>query len=227
MKNYTPYSHTDEQCLVRGKSGRFYPGVRVENISYPLSITAIQAAICSCLGNGDQPEAVWTDSPEPELTEFWITSYNLNRIDHPGDHIELYRPLIGGDGDTDIKSRLKELTGSAVTIHSGFPVSALLKVDGGYIPGVNVEVHAWSLGLCAERVCIARAVAAGFSNFETIHVHAPKSEFSSPCGACRQVLSEMMPDGSVEMFHGDGTCSRHLTAHLLPFGFISDALKNK
>lgn len=41
-----------------GASG-VYPGVRVENIAYPQTITALQGAIGMCLGSGDQPLEIW------------------------------------------------------------------------------------------------------------------------------------------------------------------------
>lgn len=227
MEDYAPYSKSREHCFVEGRTGLIYPGVRVENISYPLSISSIQAAVCSCLANGDEPisYSIPDDSVRPELLNFWADSYALKETRDFGESPDLYNPLI--TEDPDLKEELTALCARSVTIHSGFPVSALLKVEDGYIPGANVEVTAWALGLCAERVAIARAVAAGYSTFESIHVHAPKSDFSSPCGACRQVLNEFMPDGVVEMFHGDGSRSSHIASHLLPFGFVSEELKNR
>lgn len=62
--NYSPYSGQLEACLVIGAHG-VYPGVRVENIAYPQTITALQGAIGMCLGCGDQPLEIW----QPERNE--------------------------------------------------------------------------------------------------------------------------------------------------------------
>lgn len=98
-------------------------------------------------------------------------------------------------------------------------------VYGGYYEGVNVEVSDWSMGLCAERIAIAKAKADGHSKFESMDVHTLKGEFSSPCGACRQVVTEMMPYHELRLFHADGSLSEHLSADLLPFSFKSSSLK--
>ena len=219
---YAPYSGITETCLIAGKSGMIYPGVRIENIAFPLSISAMQGAICSCLGNGDQPAAVVISGKKPELYDQWIKEFNLDEPDSFPDDAPVYDPFIAEI--EDIAESLKELAGKAVTTHSDFPVSALLETDRGTVPGVNVEVEAWALGLCAERVAIFRAVSAGVTEFNKIHVYAPKGDYSSPCGACRQVLAEWMPRERIALYHGDGTRSGHFISELLPFGFTSKGL---
>ena len=42
---------------------------------------------------------------------------------------------------------------------------------------------------------------------------------SSPCGACRQVLSEFMPPDGVILFPFDGTLQTRTLAELFPLGF--------
>jgi cytidine deaminase len=44
--------------------------------------------------------------------------------------------------------------------------------------------------MCAERVAIFSAVASGYRTFSRIVVVADTDEPISPCGACRQVISE-------------------------------------
>ncbi len=223
MKSYSPYSGIEESCYVLGESGIFYPGVRIENVSYPLTISAIQAAVCSCLANGDKPDRFLQEKNPSELQDYWIRKFNMVHDDAEPIPEMVYAPLI--HKNRPVIEILRELTGNAVTPHSSFPVSALIETKQGYIPGVNVEVSAWALGLCAERVAIARAIASGFNNLESIVVYAPKAEFASPCGACRQVLAELMPDSSLELQHGDGTLSKYIVSHMLPYGFTSGALK--
>ncbi len=222
MKAYSPYSKTEETCLVLGESGSYYPGVRIENISFPLTISAIQAGICSCLANGDTPVSIYQNTPVSELRSYWIEEFNLSFYSTFPSNPHLYNPLI--TEEIDIPETLDALCTKAVTIHSEFPVTALLKTEDGFVPGVNTEVSAWSLGLCAERVAISRAIAAGLHEFTNMHIYAPKGQFSSPCGACRQVLAEHMPGKPVELHHDKETLSKHFTNHLLPYGFITKSL---
>lgn len=222
LKSYSSYSGKQEFCFLEGTSGIIYPGVRIENISFPLTIPAIQAAVCSCLGNSDQPAVLYYQNTLSNNASFWIDEYSLSVKQAIPDSSDMYNPLMMPLQNKI--SELKELSKKAVVPHSEFPVSALLETQDGVIPGVNIEVSAWNLGLCAERVAIARALAAGYTEFEGIHIYAPNGDFISPCGACRQVMAEWLPDKKIELHHGDGTTSTHYTSHLLPYGFTSKFL---
>lgn len=221
--SYTPYSEKQESCLILGSTGVIYPGVRVENVSFPLTIPAVQAAVCSCLGNDDKPVGVTENSSQDDISDFWIQAFHLNKLDELPEGSTLYDPII--DHTENVKALLKNLCEKSVSDRSGFPVSALLKVDNGFIPGVNIEFKQWNLGLCAERVALSRAIAAGYNEFQGMHIYAPKSDYISPCGACRQVLYELMPDQELELHHDDQTKSRHIVSHLLPNGFTTNSLK--
>lgn len=221
---YSPYSNRSEYCHIIGKSGLCYPGVRIENISFPLTISAVQAAICNCMANDDVPIAIVQKTEGPELTDSWIKKLELEELEAVSHDCSIYNPLI--KKVSDIKQTLKELCDLSVSDQSNFPVTALLKTESGFVPGVNIEFEEWNFGLCAERVALSRAVAAGYSNFEEIHIYAPKSEYISPCGACRQVLFELMPDQTVKLYHDEQSASTHFVSHLLPNGFISSSLKD-
>lgn len=224
MNSYAPYSEHNEYCLVKGESGLFYPGVLVENISFPLTISAVHGAICSCLANGDRPVAIYQDGPESELMEYWKSEFQLQRLDSLPDSPEIFDPLM--PPETDVLPALQKLTEHCVIPHSGFPVTALLETGKGIIPGVNIEVSAWSLGLCAERTAIFRAVTAGLDQqLGKLHIYAPKGEFSSPCGACRQVLAEFMPREQIVLHHSNLTTSTHFVKDMLPYGFTGSSLR--
>ncbi|MDZ7757079.1 cytidine deaminase [Rhodohalobacter sp.] len=226
MNSYAPFSEIEEYCLVEGKSGLFYPGTRIENISFPLTISAVRAAICSCLANDDRPVSIFQNEPVSELLDFWKHEYNIKRIDKLPDSPDLFDPLI--KGDINLMATLQDLTNNCVTPHSDFPVTALLETDNGYIAGVNIEVSAWSLGLCAERTAISRAITAGYGDkLHRMHIYAPKGDFISPCGSCRQVLSDIMPSQQVILHHGNQTSSTHFVKDLLPYGFTSSSIKRK
>jgi len=75
--------------------------------------------------------------------------------------------------------------------YSKFSVgAAVLASDGRVFTGANVENLSFGLTLCAERVAISGAVAAGARRFDRIAVVADTSTPVSPCGACRQVMAE-------------------------------------
>ncbi|MGF1671815.1 MAG: cytidine deaminase [Balneolaceae bacterium] len=226
-RSYSPNSNNPAAAIIEADNGLFYPGVRIENISHPLTITAVQAAAFSALADGAIPEVLYLpdNTPEP-LTEFWINEYDLKKGGNSfPDSASFYDPVLADN--TDINIELKELTVRSVIPNSDFPVTALLEVEFGFIPGVNVECSAWNLGLCAERVAVLRALSSGYREFKSIWIYAPKADFVSPCGACRQVLSEWMNQQKVHLNHGDGSSSSLIFSHLLPYGFTSSSLRKK
>lgn len=75
--------------------------------------------------------------------------------------------------------------------YSNFKVgAAVLATDGRVFAGCNVENLSYGLTMCAERVAIATAVAAGARDIARVAVVADTREPISPCGACRQVMAE-------------------------------------
>ncbi len=221
---YVPYSNSPKSCVIEGANGDFYPGVRIENVSFPLTISAIQAACFSCLSVGDTPKILYLPNKDFDQLAYWEKEFNLEVrvLDAPPS--TNFFPLFHDDSLNE-KKRLEELLEKAITTHSNFPVSALLFTDAGYFEGVNVEVSDWALGLCAERVALAKALASGKSEFTEIAVHTKYGDVSSPCGACRQVIIEHLPLNKIRMHHANETLSEHFSVDLLPFSFTSKALK--
>jgi cytidine deaminase len=83
---------------------------------------------------------------------------------------------------------------SAYAPYSNFHVGAALLTDGGEIfDGCNIENSSYSLTICAERTAVFKAIAAGKKKFRSIAVTSDDHGFITPCGACRQVLSEFSP----------------------------------
>jgi cytidine deaminase len=78
---YIPYSRKAKACVIKGSSGSFYPGVRIENVSFPITIPAVQAACSFCLANGDTPQAIILKDDHPlEQQDYWVKEFNLNII---------------------------------------------------------------------------------------------------------------------------------------------------
>ena len=119
--------------------------------------------------------------------------------------------------DLELYERAKAAAERAYAPYSNFLVgAALLGRDGRVWEGVNVENASYSLGVCAERAAIARAVSeAGRrpGDFEAIAITA------SPCGGCRQWLVEFRLD-RVVYSDNHGRMVTHTPDDLLPDTFV-------
>ena len=81
--------------------------------------------------------------------------------------------------------------------------AALLAEDGTVFSGCNVENRSFGLTICAERNAVLQGVAQGRQVFVALAISTPDSPAPvSPCGACRQVLSEFMSPRSPVRFGG-------------------------
>jgi cytidine deaminase len=90
------------------------------------------------------------------------------------------------------------------------------------LSGCNVENAAYGLCNCAERTALCAAIAAGCKagDFAALAVIADTSAPVSPCGACRQVMSELCdPDMPVLMGNVHGDAAQTTVAALLPGSF--------
>lgn len=101
--------------------------------------------------------------------------------------------------------------------------AALLTASGRVYDGVNIENAAYPVTVCAERVAIFKAVSEGERQFEAIAVVT--SNGGSPCGSCRQVLSEFGLDTLVIIADETGVVHQELTVgQLLPGAFTPSSL---
>jgi cytidine deaminase len=107
--------------------------------------------------------------------------------------------------------------------YSKFPVGAALMTVGGKVfTGCNVENASYGLTICAERVAVASAVAAGHRKFKALAVVGGRGKAARPCGACLQVLSEFCgPDFPVTLASLDkpSKVERLTLGDLLPHTF--------
>ncbi|PAU95794.1 cytidine deaminase [Aliifodinibius salipaludis] len=227
-QNYVPYSKKASVAVVRSKNGKWFPGVRIENICYPLSISATQNALFYCLSEGHEPAELFTDEIHATMIPSWekelgITSNPLEKDELH--NITFDNPVL--EADLNKIDKLKELLDMAVVGESDFPVSAIVETEQGYFTGVNIECTSWNMGLCAERVAIAKALTFSSKNLISLEIHTRKGEFSSPCGACRQVIKEHLPKKQIHLHHADDSESIHFSEDLLPHSFSSSSLSNR
>ena len=105
----------------------------------------------------------------------------------------------------ELARRAMEMRQMAYVPYSHFSVgAALLTKDGTVFTGCNVENASFPAGLCAERVAMFSAAAAGHHAFEAIAVSGGKTgeppvAHCLPCGMCLQVMSEFC-EGSFQVF---------------------------
>ena len=111
----------------------------------------------------------------------------------------------------------KAARASAHAPYSNFAVGAALECsDGTVFTGCNVENLSFGLTMCAERVAVGNAVAAGRRDFRRIAIAADTDAPISPCGACRQVLAEFHPSLQILSANLKGQIEEFSLADLLP-----------
>ncbi len=107
--------------------------------------------------------------------------------------------------------------------YSGFRVGAAVETDDGAVyTGVNVENASYGLSICAERVALCAAVAAGARRISAVAVVAGDAG-GAPCGACRQFLAEFGDAATTVTFYDGGAPTTLTLADLLPHPFGLEA----
>jgi len=123
----------------------------------------------------------------------------------------------------------REIRPRAYAPYSGYFVGAALQADDGRIfAAVNVENSAYPTCMCAERNAIGAAVAAGSRRFVAVAVVTEldkNGQPGTPCGACRQALSELGTGMTVYLAGPEGDAVTALPlAELLPRAFNAENL---
>jgi cytidine deaminase len=105
--------------------------------------------------------------------------------------------------------------------YSEFKVgAALLATDGTVFHGCNIENSGYSMTNCAERTAFFKAISDGIKDFAAIAIVADTEGPCSPCGACRQVMSEFCaPDMPVYLTNLKGDVLETTVEQLLPGAF--------
>jgi cytidine deaminase len=120
--------------------------------------------------------------------------------------------------DNELVALASQVRERAYAPYSHYTVgAAILGASGRVYTGCNVENGVYPLGLCAEKAAVGKAVSEGERQFEAIAVVT--EDGGTPCGACRQVLSEFGPDIRVIVASVSGEMRIFTVSELLPEAF--------
>ncbi len=100
---------------------------------------------------------------------------------------------------TMLKSRAIEAAGNSYSPYSKFRVGAAVMDSTGRIySGCNVENASYGLTQCAERNAVNAAIADGAEagSLQALVIYIAGDHAYPPCGACRQVMHELMAEES-------------------------------
>ncbi|MGP1601510.1 cytidine deaminase [Treponema sp.] len=106
--------------------------------------------------------------------------------------------------------------------YSHFKVGAALETkDGRIYEGCNIENASYGLTNCAERTAFFAALADGCrpGDFVKLAVVGQTEDVISPCGACRQVISELGADCEIVLANLEGKMLKTNIQNLLPGAF--------
>ena len=92
--------------------------------------------------------------------------------------------------DEDLLEAAKKSRMQSYSPYSHFAVGAAALANGKVYGGCNIENASYPVGICAERVAMAKAVADGAREIEALAVVADTPAPCTPCGMCRQMMAE-------------------------------------
>lgn len=120
-----------------------------------------------------------------------------------------------------------EASKNSYSPYSNFKVGACLKTkDGQYFIGINIENASYGASMCAERNAIYSAYCNGYrkNDIELLAVVASSDKIISPCGICRQVMSELLPENCLIILANLQEYKTILMKELLPMAFTEENL---
>jgi cytidine deaminase len=125
---------------------------------------------------------------------------------------------------SELVQRARAAMRNAWAPYSNFHVGAAIEAaDGNVYVGCNVESASYGLTICAERMALGAAVAAGARKLQRVVVTTEVDPPAAPCGACRQLLAEFGLDLEI-LAVGPSTERRWTLAALLPDAFTKETL---
>jgi cytidine deaminase len=124
------------------------------------------------------------------------------------------------DKEAELYQAAKRVSDFAYCPYSNFSVgAAVLTADGKIFAAPNIENASYSVTICAERNAAAQAVALGNRSIVALALYTRTPTPSTPCGACRQFLSEFNPEMEILCIADGEEVLRFILKELLPKAF--------
>ena len=239
---HVPYSGQAAAAVLLLSDGAWVPGVRVESASFSLVIPALTGAFATAAAAGRldvravalSRAATAADQAYLAAAPFGLFAEAAPDVWVTEDDMPLPMPDVRLDPFLDAPvprtseegiALTREVAERAIVPESGFPVGCVLETaDGRLVPGVNVEHADWSRILCAERGALGTSVAYGVAGVRRLFLSCLHDPKGTPCGACRQLLTELSPEATLWMDRGTATPEKASPALLMPGSFSGDAL---
>ncbi|MCC2613274.1 cytidine deaminase [Neorhizobium sp. Rsf11] len=120
----------------------------------------------------------------------------------------------------------REAMTKAYAPYSKFPVGVAIRADDGKVYlGANIENLSFPQGWCAEPTAIGAMIMGGAKKIEELAVIAEKLPLCTPCGGCRQKISEFAAaDTRIYLCDDAGVQKTVTMAELLPYAFETDVI---
>ncbi|MFA9416608.1 cytidine deaminase [Natrinema sp. HArc-T2] len=127
----------------------------------------------------------------------------------------------------DLIEAARDVQDRAHVPYSEYRVGAALETeDGDVFVGCNLENANFSNSLHAEEVAIAEAVKQGHREFARLAVSSDRRDGVTPCGMCRQTLTEFCDDDlEVLCDDGEGDVTEYTLGELLPNTITQETLE--
>lgn len=247
-----PFSGKEAAAVLLLSDGRWVPGVRVESAAFSLTIPPLLNAYSTAVaaGRADVQAAVLSRPVRPAEQAFLndlpggpfhpagpdACAIEGASLAEPVGRLDPFIDAPSPDGPAAGVALARTVAEGAVVPFSHFPVGCVLDVSGQRVPGVNVEHPDWMHVLCAERNALGTACTYeligsaatpgedGAASGAALYLSCTEDPSGSPCGACRQLLVELVPQAVLWMDRAPGPPERARPKDLLPGSFRGTTL---
>ncbi len=125
--------------------------------------------------------------------------------------------------DKTLMAQALEVQKKAYAPYSKFKVGSVVTLaNGKSYAGCNVENACYSVGICAERTTITKAVSEEGPGIKitSVVIATTSSPPSAPCGLCRQMINEFAaPNCRIILVNPTGEVAEFSHQELLPHSF--------
>lgn len=123
--------------------------------------------------------------------------------------------------DPRILEEARQAAQNAYVPYSHFPVAAILELrDGTLLSGCNVENASYGLCMCRAQCPVhVSSLRCAQEDITSLTVYAPTDTLTTPCGACRQVMTELLEPETPVIVTNGRLEKRYTVRELLPDAF--------